>query len=171
MKNPKTVITQVRLHELLSYDPETGLFRWKSRPGFSSRGWSESFVGKIAGTSNNGYVQIQLDFMIYRAHRLAFLYMTGELPEIVDHVNMNRSDNRWSNLRRATRHENYQNVPKRAWNRSGYKGVTKHGRNRWRARIRVRGTLFELGYFDDITSAAAAYEAAAKKHFGDYART
>lgn len=100
--NPGT-LSQARLQEILHYDPDTGLFTWRTGVGTASE-------GARAGGSSNGYVSIQVDCKRYYAHRLAFLYMTGAWPTgVVDHRNNNPSDNRWGNLRDATRRQNALN--------------------------------------------------------------
>lgn len=91
-------LTAGRLKELLTYDPETGVFIW--------RGWrsGSAVAGSVAGSlHSDGYVCIKIGRCLYRAHRLAFLYMTGSRPiGQVDHINMNRADNRWCNLRETS---------------------------------------------------------------------
>jgi hypothetical protein len=119
-----------------------------------------------AGTILNGYVVIWVEGARYRAHRLAFLYQTGEWPKnLVDHIDGDPSNNRWANLREATSKENGQNKAVGVNNRSGYLGVGWHKTNRkWQASIKVSGRLKHLGYFDDPALAAAAY-AKAKVNF------
>lgn len=97
------MITQTRLKELFRYRPETGLFyRLTSRGGFK--------VGTVAGSSHkDGYKHIYIDGKHYLCHRLAFLYMTGEMPEFVDHKDRDRSNNKWDNLREATQRTNCGN--------------------------------------------------------------
>ena len=99
------MITQTRLKELLNYDPISGIFTWKT-----SRGGRKP--GSIAGTKciHKGYITIQIDGTLYRAHRLAFLYMIGRLPEDqVDHIDRCKDNNAWSNLRECTQAENQLN--------------------------------------------------------------
>ena len=95
------MITQFRLKELLDYLPDTGEFVWKiSHP--------RAGKGRIAGAKDyHGYVVIRLDTVLYKAHRLAWLYVKGEWPEKgLDHINQNKSDNRIENLEWVTRKEN-----------------------------------------------------------------
>jgi hypothetical protein len=152
---PKIPLTQARLKELLHYDPETGIFTWRVR--LSNR----TPAGAIAGSdSGRGYLRLTIDKRDYRAHRLAFLYMTGDFPpEDVDHINGVRDDNRWVNLRPATRSENLHNQagPRRD-NTSGFLGVCWHKqRQKWWAQITLNGRQHTLGFFDDPAVAHATY--------------
>ncbi len=112
------MLTQERLLELIHYNPETGLF---SRLG----GRRSDRVGKVAGSpQGQGYLLIFVDGRRYRAHRLAWFYMTGEWPaDGIDHVNNIKTDNRFANLRLATRAQNEMNKPPSRSNTSGVKGV------------------------------------------------
>src|SRR3954464_3736442 len=128
------MLTQARLKELLHYDSETGLWTWlKHRYRIQP--------GDRAGTisKKDGYCHIIIEKKNYMAHRLAWLYMTGGWPSMnMDHIDTNRSDNRWLNLRLATRPQNQANRRKQSNNRCGHKGVWWHKKNRkWRTRIKV----------------------------------
>jgi len=118
------------------------------------------------------YRQIKIDGANYQASRLAVLWMTGQWPKRkydVDHRNLNKGDDRWSNLREATRSQNKANIPGRS--RAGLKGVTFNPvRGKYIAQITVNRRAVNLGRFDDPQSAHAAYVAAASKHFGQFAR-
>lgn len=167
-KNPseRKPLTVDRLRELVSYDPETGVM---VRVVAVPRGP----VGSVVGTKNShGHLVARIDFHIYYVHRLAWLYMTGEWPaSCVDHRNLDRSDNRWSNLRAASYAENKWNAPRMKTNTSGVKGVhwfKQYGR--WRSTIRAQGREHFLGYFDSKEEAEAARAEAAKKLHGDFAR-
>lgn len=160
-------LTQERLREVLRYDPDTGLFVWLVSTS------NRVAVGQIAGSRESyGYWVIGVDGTVYRAQRLAWLYMTGEWPPaLVDHRNLDRKDNRWRNLRLATHSQNHANAGLIASNSSGHKGVSKNKRlGKWHACIMVDKRRFHLGFFSDIAAAAAAYERAAVKHFGEFAR-
>ncbi len=129
------MLTRERLIELLSYDLLTGLFiRNKSRGGSFKKG---TIAGSLTTGRNAGYIAIQIDGKSYKAHRLAFLYMTGYMPKNqVDHKNHIRTDNRWDNLREVTRGENAKNqsIPKS--NTSGIAGVYwNKNSKRWCAQI------------------------------------
>jgi hypothetical protein len=163
----EAMLTLERLRELLIFVPETGLFYWKvDRPPVRA--------GVVAGGLNGrGYIQICIDKHLYLAHRLAWLYMTGEWPPAdIDHENLNRSDNRWTNLRDATRSQNGANQGIRSDNTSGFKGVFWcTTRKRWLATLNIDGKQKTLGRFDTPEAAADAYAAAARKHFGEFSRT
>ena len=115
------VLTAARLRKILHYNPHTGQFRWKSNRW---QRWREK-PGCIQ-TLKSGYKRliITIDYQHYRAHRLAWLYMTGEWPEYnIDHINRKSLDNRWSKLRLAPKSLNYYNrgTPKNST--SGQRGV------------------------------------------------
>ena len=149
------MITQARLKELLHYDPDTGVFTRRVATNNRVK------VGSVAGnTSTKGYVQVRVDRTRHYAHRLAFLYMTGELPpDVVDHINGVKDDNHWCNLRLATQSENMQNLRGPMSNStSGMLGVGwDKRRKKWQARIRVNNAVRHLGYFDTAQEAHAAY--------------
>jgi len=143
-------LTQERLKELLHYDPETGVFTWLVNRGSAKAGMPTS------GTNRPGYVRVRVDGELYYAHRLAFLYMTGSFPDKglhTDHINRDRSDNRWENLRCVTRSINFHN--------SGAAGCSFHkAANKWQAAIMVNKERTYLGLFDTKEEAVAAYRQA-----------
>lgn len=159
-------LTQARLKELLHYNPETGDFTWRVD---RIRVRAGERAGKV---KRDGYVEIGIDRKQYSAHRMAFLFMTGCLPRgHIDHKNLDRSDNRWCNLRAATSSQNQMNTPKKLNNTSGFKGVSWHKREgRWRADIRIAGKKICLGLFDTPEEGYNAYCAAAARHHGQFAR-
>lgn len=158
------MLTQDRLKHLLRYDPETGDFTRLIYRGGPIRDKAGSIDAK-------GYVNITVDMRTYKAHRLAWLYMTGKFPDCeVDHRDRNKSNNRWKNLRAATDVENAQNASLRRDNRSGFKGVGYNKReNVWRARINCNGKSILLGRYRTREEAAAAYASAAKIFHGEFA--
>lgn len=150
-------ITQARLKEILCYIPETGVFIWLE--SLSNR----VTAGAIAGSINsNDYSQIKIDGRNYKAHRLAFLFMTGRFPQDqVDHIDGDRANNRWSNLRECTPAENQQNRISRPDCSSKFVGVTFHkAKGKWQAYIQVDGKRKHLSYFTTESDAHAAYLAA-----------
>ena len=163
-----TILTVERLRSLLAYDPETGIFTRLVRTSNTTR------VGDVAGSlTPKGYQMIGIDWRSYQAHRLAWLYVYGEWPASeLDHVDGNRANNSIGNLRLASRKENCFNQGKRQHNTSGFKGVSwHHGIGKWRARIAVENGRRHLGYFDSPDAAGRAYEAAATKYHGAFAKT
>lgn len=153
----KEMLTQERLKHFISYCPLTGLF-------VRIRNHQSAKASTVITTRTKGYIDIQIDNKVYKAHRLAFLYMTGNFPpEFVDHINGNRSDNRFSNLRLATLAENNGNThtPR---GRSGILGVDWDTKSRkWHARIKVDKINHNLGYFNSQEDAVMAYKAAKEK--------
>jgi hypothetical protein len=161
------MITLSRLREVLNYDAETGLFIWLKTLG------SKRMKGLPAGTLNDqGYILICVDRKDYRAHRLAWLHETGCMPaRHIDHIDGDRSNNRMSNLRLASISQNLANSRRPITNTSGHKGVSwDASRGKWQVKIQVMGVTKHCGRFHDINDAAAAYERAAKAHFGEFMR-
>ena len=162
----KNDLTAERLRSLLHYDPETGIFT-----RLVTSGRNRWLAGSPAGTPHSGhggYTQIRIANRRYYAHRLAFLYMTGAIPAYVDHVNCDRSDTRWANLRPASQTENNRNGPVRRSNKLGIKGVYRH-RRKFVARITVDRMPIEIGKFDTAEEAGHAYREAAAQFHGDFA--
>lgn len=146
---------------ILNYDPETGVFRWNIRPSNARK------AGDIAGAKNgSGYIVIDHKGRNVQAHRLAWFYMTGShAPEFIDHANGEPADNRFSNLRLATRAENARNrraSKRRAATVYSPKGVYQDKYLKWRSVIQLDGTQYFLGSFDTIPEAEAAYQAGSR---------
>lgn len=141
------------LRRILHYDPATGAFTW-----IKSRGRAKA--GSVAGSVNvDGYIVIAGQY----AHRLAFLYMTGEVPPLVDHRDRDTSNNRWDNLRAATKAVNAINSKTSIRNASGLPGVSWHSRSgKWQAHC---GRKY-LGVFDTKETAHSAYRSAAQGTYG-----
>ena len=161
------MLSQKRLKELLEYNPESGHFvRIVGRSGPNSR------KGDIAGCDNgSGYIRIYVDGAPYKAHRLAWFYMTGEWVPYVDHKNGIKSDNRWCNLRSASKAQNNSNQQIYKNNTSGLKGVSFYRPNgKWKAQIQKDGVKIGLGYFLTKEEAKAAYDQAALRLHGNFAR-
>lgn len=154
------MITREDVAALLSYDERSGVFTWRK---------SGSRAGKV---QSRGYVQILIRGRAYYAHRLAWFYVHGEWPPSqIDHINCEKADNRIANLRLATRSQNQANRGVQPNNTSGFKGVTWCGpRGKWRAEIKVNRRKVCLGSFERLEDAAVAYEHAAKRYFGEFAR-
>lgn len=156
--------TAIRVRELLTYDRETGLFRWRATVKAVK-------AGDIAGSDNGkGYIQISVDGVKYAASHLAWLYVTGIWPALeIDHKDTNRQNNAFLNLREATRSEQCRNVRHQKVTPSGLLGVTPRG-NRFIAQISVgpRGNRKSqhLGVFDTAEEAHTAYVGAKRPLHG-----
>lgn len=136
--------------ELLSYDPESGELRWKA-------------TGKLAGSPNgHGYRAMRVNSWIYLVHRVIWLMMTGAWPECIDHIDLDGCNNRWPNLREATRLQNQANKLSKTGSVKGLKECP------WGYSVRVRRT--HVGTFKTVDEAAHAYNVEAIRQCGDFAR-
>ncbi len=156
--------SQQELWQRLAYDPLTGIFRWK----VMSKG--RRLTGEIAGGQDgNGYIQISLDRVAYKAHHLAWIYVHGEMHSLpqTDHRDRIRSNNAIINLRPCSNAENQANQRKR--NTTGLpKGIRRSGES-FSARINVQKQPVHLGSFSTVEEASNAYLTAAKKFYGEFA--
>lgn len=153
------MLTQDHLKSRLSYDPATGVFVWLNG----------QCIGKVAGCLNtDGYLVIRINKKNHYGHQLAFLYMTGSIPDLIDHENQNTSDNRWDNLRVADKSKNSINSNKRKLSNTGYRGVVKTACGRWCSRITFQGQTIRLGNFVKIEDAANAYIVKRQELFGEF---
>lgn len=153
-------ITEAEIANVLQYDPSTGLFLRKDCVG---AGWTSGY------SHSAGYKIISFGRTKIYAHRLAWLIYFGHWPpEEVDHINGDKSDNRLSNLRLATRAENCRNVGIKSHNKIGRKGVTRVG-HKFRAEIRINKKRHHLGYFDSPDKAAQVYAEASLRLHGQFA--
>ncbi|MET4187584.1 hypothetical protein ABIB86_000467 [Bradyrhizobium sp. JR1.7] len=162
------MLTLERLKTVLSYDAETGEWRWIFLRG--------RVVDRAAGgPDSDGYLRVKIAGIHYRLNRLAVFYMTGEWPDgEVDHRDLDRTNNKWVNLRAATKTQNEGNKKARIDSLTGVKGVRRSNKSLSRpfeARIRTDGKRKSLGHFETIEGASAAYQAAAKEAFGEFARS
>ena len=159
-------ISQEYLRYLFTYDPITGLFRWKVKHS------KKVVVGEIAGGKNvAGYIVIGIDGKLYYAHRLAWLFVEGWMPVQVDHEDNVKDHNWWTNLRMATSQQNVLNAKRSDNNTSGYKGVSWHKKaGKWSAQIYLNGRNKYLGLFTDPVEAHQAYMRAAIAAQPDFAR-
>lgn len=159
------MLTQARLKELLRYDPETGVFTRLTRSAHNAGSGTVSL---------SGYRVIHVEAVAHYAHRLAFLYMLGEMPKgVVDHLNGDRDDNRWSNLRDVTHHVNQQNLrAAQSNNKTKLLGVTtlknRRGTKHFCAQVFAHGKRRHCSYHETPEEAHAAYlEAKRKLHEGN----
>lgn len=150
-----TNLTQEIVRKYFRYDPETGKFfrillcdRW---------GNETEMCREVTTLGSRGYIEVYIDKKLYKVHRLVFLYTNGEWPDHVDHINGDRSDNRWCNLRSVTRSENMKNRAIGSNNTSGVMGVTWCEQfGKWRVRINVNGDRMSLGLYSSFEDAVTA---------------
>lgn len=164
-------ITLEYLREILDYNSDMGFFIWKKgKP--KSRGRYTKKVGRVAGWDCNGYKCITINNRDYYLHRLAWFYMTGKWPlHDIDHIDLNKKNNRWNNLREATHIQNCRNRFINKNNTSGFKGVSWSKRHeKWEANIHINYKKKFLGYYKTAELAHAAYCEAAEKYFEDFRR-
>lgn len=154
-------ITQSELKEAIHYEPETGLFFWRS-----NRANNKIKIGDIAGSITfKGYITISVKNTQYRAHHLAWFYIHGEWPiDRLDHINQIRCDNRILNLREVNNSENLKNKTRYKNNTTGISGVYWHSRDEvWQPKINLDGRQVHLGYFNDFFEACCARKSAEVK--------
>jgi len=149
---------------LLAYNDLTGEFVWKNRQT------NRVAIGSVAGSKNrkDGYIRIGISKKIYAAHRLAFIFMTGDWPpEDVDHIDGNKANNSWNNLRLASDQVNAQNL-RRAKSSNKSSGLLgsffNKSVNRWMSMIMIDGKNKYLGLFDTPEQAHEAYLTQKRKH-------
>lgn len=154
-----------QLDELLDYDPETGVFRWKVSRGCRAAGQETGCVNSA------GYVVIGVNGRVYYAHRLAWALVHREWPSgLIDQRDDDRANNRIGNLRAATPAQNVQHAQLRKDSTTGFKGVSYVlETGKWRATI--GGPFQHLGTFECPEEAARAYDQAASVRFGAFAKT
>ena len=161
-------LTAERLHEVLHYEPGTGVFTWKKRLS------DKCPIGSVAGRAHRTakYASIGIDYRRYYTHRLAWLYMMDYWPvHQIDHIDGDPFNNRWNNLREATQTLNNANSKRRKDNRSGFKRVFWSKQHRkWTARIQKRRKVMHLGLFETPEEAHAAYKLAAERLYETFAR-
>jgi hypothetical protein len=154
------MLTQAKLKEILHYNPETGIFTWikKNSTGNDLRGNKNQIGKQCTCLDVNGYVQINAFGKVNKAHRLAWLYMTGQMPEYqIDHINHIRNNNKWVNLRVVNNHENHLNRPMQRNNKTGFVGVFFNKKTKkYIASITFKGKKINLGCYSEFENAVAA---------------
>ena len=173
--------TQEQIKQVLDYNQETGVFIWKPRPvnmfkasvwqNRNCKIWNTRFANTPAGCSSDGrYITIRINEHQYWAHRLAYIYVHGGLPDReIDHINRNGCDNRIVNLRCVNRVFNQRNVKITTKNSSGVVGVSfDKQKSKWQVLISASGKHVFVGRFIDFDDAVKArYEAEKKYGFTD----
>lgn len=163
------------------YSPEDGLLRWRQvtldthkRPHW----WNDMYAGKVVGCPNpDGHLAVHLDHQRFLVSRIIWKMVTGNEPLVlIDHRDRNPQNNIFSNLREATNSQNTSNSALNIKNTTGFKGAfysepMVNGKRypRWQSKIMVNGKVIHLGSFKTGEEAAAAYQAAALKHHGEFA--
>lgn len=149
------------VRQKFKYDPVTGLLT-RRRP---SPRWGIKAGGVDLSNADRPYIRVYFFGGQKYAHRLIWLWMTGEEPDTIDHINGNTLDNRWCNLRNVSFIENGKNQKLHSNNTSGCSGVNFHpGKQKWVARIMVEGRSIWLGVFSEKKEAVSARKAAEKEH-------
>lgn len=158
-------ITIERVRQIFCYDPATGIVTRRIGLGKASK------AGQIAGgVGKDGYWQLSVDSISVEAHRVIWAMVKGEWPTKIDHIDLDKSNNRWENLRVANASQNKANCPLRCDNTSGYKGVYKNPYGKWVAQIGKDCKVIYLGTFDTAEMAFHARLEGSKKYHGEYAR-
>lgn len=152
------------LHKVIHYEPATGEFWWLEAIG------QRIHVGDSIGYYDaDGYLKVQIRGEKYFLGRLAFFYMTGRWPIEIDHINGTRDDDRWCNLREATRSENVANSDREV-GAAGLRGVKWDVRaSVWRARVAFRGIRKYVGAYATKEEAYEAYLLAVASTHGEFA--
>jgi len=153
-------LTQKRLKHCIEYNSESGIFLWK----ISLKSVKKLSIGGCKGS--DGYKRISIDHRRYMAHRLAWLYMTGEWPKgQIDHINHVRDDNRFENLRDVTMPENQRNRKINKSNTSGFTGVRfRKNKSKWEAQITINGECRFIGSFKNKNDAVIARKMAEQEY-------
>lgn len=160
------MITQEKLKEHLSYNPDTGIFTWIKKP--NSRA-NRIKIGSPAGWVENGYNLIGLFGGQYQAHKLAWLYSYGYIPKEIDHINIKRLDNRLCNLREVSHQVNCFNFPVSKNNTTGFKGVSFIKKlNKFRSYIVRNNKQINLGLYKTALDASIAYEKAKELYHKEF---
>jgi hypothetical protein len=171
----KDLLSQERLKVILDYNPETGVFHWLVQKG------NRVHPGDIAGAPHlphRPYILIQIDRRKWKAHRLAWLYVYGELPpDVIDHINGKHDDNRICNLRAVSQSVNNANARRQKKSRSDYIGVhfySYNGYEGWRAKFgKKQSSVYKTQeearefYLNELRRVNAEYAIPCNPSYGD----
>jgi hypothetical protein len=163
-KNAYTDLTADFVRNRFWYEPWTGQLSYRIPPNSCYK------QGDPVGTKTlKGYIRVVIDWKHYLSHRIIWLWMTGEWPEFeIDHIDGNKANNKWSNLRKAQSFQNMHYKGVQINNTSGFKGVWKSSAHRWCAEIKIRGIKHIVGHYDTPEEASKARNAFAKKALGKF---
>lgn len=161
-----TTLTQEEAHRLFEY--RGGVLYWKERPKCSRKAKGDMTAGT---QTTGGYLQVTVAQKKYYVHQIVFLMQHGFIPEIVDHIDGDTSNNKIENLRASNKSLNACNSKHRVDNTSGHKGVT-WGKvcKKWMARVQVNGRGIHLGVFEDFELACFVADEARRLFHGSHAR-
>lgn len=159
-------ILAIRIRELFDYEQDTGNFVRKFQANCA-----DGKPGSIAGSlKKDGRIWIRIDGIKYTAHRLAWLYMTGSWPtDMIDHKDLNRENNAWSNLREATNSTNKMNTGPQTNNKLGIKNVHALPNGSFKASV-GKDKQYHQKIFKDCASAAQWAEQKRRELHGEFAR-
>lgn len=159
-----TELTQSDVKRFFSYDLDSGEFKRIRFVSNTRREYDRE--SPVTSKHQHGYYIAVVNGKRYRVHRLIFLYMTGNLPDgFVDHINGDRTDNRWCNLRIVQKLDNQRNQGVRVDNLTGRTGVYWYPPlNKYQAQITVDGKRKHLGYFQTLDQAVHARKTAESEH-------
>lgn len=160
MATPKELkIDKDEIFRRFDYDPESGIITWKELPDMTHKKKTMAH-GMPAFTTRErkGYMNGRVMGVHLKAHRVAWLLHYGDWPhDQIDHINRNKSDNRISNLRVVSNHQNCRNQAKRKENTSGWNGVSfNKNLRKWHAKYRMFDVDYHVGFFQCPTSAGIA---------------
>ena len=170
------MLTVKEIRDRFSYDPATGVITRKTDSHVKR--WRAGMTA--GGINGQGYREIKIDGKSIGAHRIAWvIYYGDDAPEFIDHINRNPADNRIVNLRAATKSQNGANRTALSNNKYGFKGCywvpsqakNGEGKGKWRAQCRVNKKLIDLGKYDTVEAAQAAYNAFSESVFGEFYAT
>lgn len=169
----KVLPSQQELESLFDYVPQSGALLWRPREEKTKADvvFNKTLAGKSAGyQTTHGYIAIEFGGSSYKAHRIIWKIVTGLEPEWVDHIDRNRANNKWTNLRDATLSQNGYNTTKSPRNTSGFRCVSYIQRfKKFRAAVQVNGKKKHIGYFDNAEDAALAAQKVIVATRGEFA--
>lgn len=165
MANQDFTLTQEYLQSIFDY--KDGNLYWKKKTSKESN----ICIGNKAGSKNNyGYIQVSIKNKLYKVHRIIFCMHHGYLPEFIDHINKDKSDNRIENLREATKSQNSLNTKTRINNTSTAKNVYWHKPSKkWWVTLTINEKQKSFGYYDDFELAELVAIEARDKYYGEFA--
>lgn len=156
------------LHQIFTYDEDTGKLYWKHRNDVPA--WINTrFAGKLVGSFDRGYLTVRLNNKLFFVHRIVFVMHYGDVlgpDDQLDHADLDRANNKIDNLRIATQSQNNTNRNKQSNSTAELKCIDQLPSGGYRVRVAGR----HIGCYVSLETAAAAYNKAAYKIFGEFGR-